>query len=275
MANEKIIHDFETLYLKNVHNIYELWTPEMQADLAQNNSEWSFPHTNFREYLVLSVERYKICLQQILRENAQKICDVGGFWGAFPLTLRQMGFQVSMTEATEFYSGSFEKLFEFLAKEGVHIHSANLFDEKPNIELEAYDFITLLAVLEHYPHSPKTLFQNIRAMLVHNGKLLIEVPNILYFPKRMKHLRGESPLTHIKNINESKAPFIGHHHEYTLEEVIYLEDYYGFKHIREEFLNYSNLHCGLKHKIRYFVEFLSYKYIPQTREEIFSLSEKI
>ena len=62
--------------------------------------------------------------------------------------------------------------------------------------------------------------QNMALLMNTSGRLYLEVPNIAYLPKRFTFmLTGKSPLTPIDQIYYSQTPFIGHHHEYTMEEL--------------------------------------------------------
>lgn len=263
---------FEKAYLNNTQIVLEMWSLEMQHQISVHNTGWDVGSTDFKNYLYLSVDRYKVCYEEILRSKSKRICDIGGFWGVFALTLVDLGYDVTITEATEFYSESFAPLFNLLRSKGVLIMSENLFEPLKIPQETKFDLITVLAVLEHFPHSPKDLFTNIKSLLRKDGRLLIEVPNILYFPKRMDFLKGKSPLAPMKVINESAIPFIGHHHEYTFAEVIYLETFYGFTHERESFINYSDKNAGFFYKIKHPLQSIAYFFFPQSRELIFSTS---
>jgi 2-polyprenyl-3-methyl-5-hydroxy-6-metoxy-1,4-benzoquinol methylase len=115
-----------------------------------------------------------------------------------------------------------------------------IFDYDP-FEAEAaldrrFDVVTLMAVLEHYPHSHKILMKYISSLIRPDGKLYIEVPNIAYWPKRVSLLIGRTPLA---DIYRSDVPFIGHHYEFTITELRELADLSGMKALAEDFYNYT------------------------------------
>lgn len=231
--------EFEEVYQEAVRQVLAHWTREMQVELAAHCYGWHPDRFDFGRYLQASSSRYYRAYTAITRfAQGRSICDVGGFWGVFPVTLRRLGYEVTMTESLKFYSGSFNKLFSAIQDQGVRIVDMDPFESLVS-ETAVFDFVTVMAVLEHYPHSPKQLLENIIAMLKRDGSLYIEVPNIAYWPKRMALLRGQTPLVPIEDIIRSAVPFIGHHHEYTLPELRYLVTLLGLRILNESSYNYS------------------------------------
>ena len=104
---------------------------------------------------------------------------------------------------------------------------------------ESYDYISIMAVLEHIPNSLEYFLGNISNALNDTGSLYIEVPNIAYYYKRVNLLKGKSPIPDIEVIYKSESPFIGHHHEYSTNELIRLNKLAGFKVNKLERYNYS------------------------------------
>jgi 2-polyprenyl-3-methyl-5-hydroxy-6-metoxy-1,4-benzoquinol methylase len=103
-----------------------------------------------------------------------------------------------------------------------------------------FEAITVMAVLEHYPHSLQHFMRNILSMLDPQGKIYFDVPNIAFWPKRINLLlRGKTPITDFKEIYLSAVPFIGHHHEFTISEMRDLATLSGLTILKEIFYNYS------------------------------------
>ncbi|MBF6617704.1 MAG: methyltransferase domain-containing protein [Candidimonas sp.] len=156
----------------------------------------------------------------------------------FPLTLARMGYKVAMSESLKYYSSSFTPLFDYLSKQGVRIIDWDPFE--PGAPLEAsFDCVTVMAVLEHYPHSLRTFLDNALAIMAREGSLYLEVPNIAYWPKRKALMLGKSPLVPISDIFHSATPFIGHHHEFTVSELRDLLSLAGLKLLDTRHYNYS------------------------------------
>ena len=105
---------------------------------------------------------------------------------------------------------------------------------------------------------------NIRSLLEPNGRLFIEVPNIAYWPNRVGLLVGRSPLVSIDQIYESEEPFIGHHHEYTIDELRKLVSLSGLTITREDFYNYSVAGIGALAKRP--VAALAFAFLKESRE---------
>ena len=201
------------------------------------------------------------------------MCDVGGFWGVWPVTARKLGFEVAMTETLRFYGESFTPLFEQIEKSGVTIFEYDPF-ESGSVLPRQFDLVTVMAVLEHYPHSLKTLIENIKRMVAEDGRLYFEAPNIAYWPKRTGLLRGETPLAQLADIYCSEEPFIGHHHEFTLAEMRDLARLSGLKIITEDFYNYTLAGANkLKLLIRHPVMSLALMLSKTSRECITALCE--
>lgn len=232
---------FRMIYEDCVNSIYRYWTPEMQELISRHNIGWRSDVYDFREYLNRSVVRYFTAYSAITSHSArpvESVCDVGGFWGVLPVTLAKCGFQVTMTESLGYFGGAFDPLFRFIETQGVTIRDFDPFDAQP-VTLGRFDAVCLMAIVEHYPHSLKTLMSNIRSLLQPDGMLFVEVPNIAYWPRRMQMLRGASPLPPISQVFGSEVPFTGHHREFTQQELRQLADLAGFRVVAEDAFNYS------------------------------------
>lgn len=228
---------FRRTYLRSLEDILRFWTPEMQAEIGRHNAGWKT--LDFPGYLRQSELRYWIAATALHRSGpVRSLCDVGGFFGAFPLTMRRLGVEVAMTEALEYYSDSFSPLFTYLRAEGIEILDHDPFEKERGVD-RSFDVVTAMAVIEHYPHSLKRFIAFMRSVTAPGGRLYIEVPNIAYWPRRVALLRGRSPLSRVEDIYESAVPFIGHHHEYTLDELHRLAGLSGLKMVGESHFNYS------------------------------------
>lgn len=211
--------EFDAVYQEVVKEVYSHWTDDMQNGIASHCSGWAVGAFDFHKYLTTSNIRYYYAYRSMIDAGCETLCDVGGYWGVFPVTLARFGFEVTMTEAMQYYGEAFDPLFEYIRNNGVEIIDYDPFESAPTFD-KKFDFVTIMAVLEHYPHSLKEFMSNVISLLDTNGRLYIEVPNIAYLPKRVLFfLSGTSPLTPIEQIYTSKTPFIGHHHEYTMREL--------------------------------------------------------
>jgi len=274
---------FEKVYLQAVADLMITWDAGMQREIARHNVDWLPGSTDFSEYLRCSCLRYFKAYHGLITTGSQSVCDVGGFLGVFPLALSRLGFKASMTEARAYYSNAFDPLFKTLVAEGVEIIDMELFAEPVGEPGRQFDAVTLMAVLEHYPHSHCQAMENVRALLRGSGHLYVEVPNIAYWPKRWGLLTGKSPLVSIDSKYRSAVPFIGHHHEFTETDLDKLLVLSGFKSLQCWKFNYSRPRIDSFRKLRWRlspegwgenIASIIYRLFPDTRECIAVLCAK-
>jgi 2-polyprenyl-3-methyl-5-hydroxy-6-metoxy-1,4-benzoquinol methylase len=231
---------FDSEYQTVVAEVFRNWSPAVQSELARHCVSWAPEKFDFRNYLSRSSIRFFKAYGAMLSMPGQpRICDIGGFWGVFPVTLKRLGFDTTMTEALQYYGAGFDALFDFVRKEGVEIVDYDPFSPEANIA-GTFDFVSVMAVIEHYPHSLATFLLNMKKLMSPKAHLYIEVPNMAYWPKRLAMLLGESPLADVLDIYHSQVPFIGHHHEYTIGELRRLLKVNDLAIVREDFYNYSS-----------------------------------
>jgi 2-polyprenyl-3-methyl-5-hydroxy-6-metoxy-1,4-benzoquinol methylase len=258
--------EFGRVYRSVVDEVWRRWSPAMQEELARHCRGWAPGRYDFRGYLDASVERYHRAYLELERHGGRRVCDVGGFWGVFATTLARLGFSVAMTEALRFYGPSFRGLFDLAAAEGVRVLDHDPF--QPDRPLEGpFDFVAVMAVLEHYPHSLRDFATNVAAGLAPGGALFLEVPNVAHWPKRINLLRGVSPLPSVREIWESDTPFTGHHHEFSRAELRDLAGLAGLEVRAEHAFNYSPRRGGWKYRALVGpVEALAFRLLPDSRE---------
>lgn len=259
--------DFDKFYQETVQAVYNYWTPQMQMKVAAHCYGWAPGNFDFRTYLQASSLRfYKTYCSLADNGHEQTICDVGSFWGVFPLTLKALGYNVTITESLQYYSHSFDGLFNYISDKGVNIIDYDPFQygaPRPG----RFDFITVMAVLEHYPHSLKGVMGNIVSMMNPGGRLYIEVPNIAYWPKRVNLMFGGTPLAEVREIFMSEVPFIGHHHEFTISELRDLAHVSGLSIISEDSYNYSPGNVfSLEMLFRKPISYLAFSLLKDSRE---------
>ncbi len=234
-------HKFSATYEEALREVMGNWSPVLQDELAVHNIGWGSDNFDFNNYLRCSVKRYyQIYLVLDNYDSNVRYCDVGGFFGVFPITLKMLGYSnVTMTEALQYYGEAFDPLFACIKAHDVNVMDVDMFQEQVEIR-EPFEFISLMAVIEHYPHSLKILMHNISNAMTEDGRLYIEVPNIAHFYNRLFFLLGRSPLADISTKYNSAVPFIGHHHEFTSSELEKLAEISNFSVINKNFYNYSD-----------------------------------
>lgn len=272
--------EFERIYQQTLTELSASWSEGMQQEVARHNVAWHPDRFDFDEYLRCSLVRYLRAYSVLESVDARSVCDVGGFLGVFPVTLARMGFDVAMTESRSYYSNAFDAVFDYIAAEGVEIVDLELFSEPAEPPAKGYDAVTLMAVLEHFPHSHRRAMLNVRKMMGASGHLYVEVPNIAFWPKRWGMLRGHSPLAAVEDKFDSAVPFIGHHHEFTVGELDRLVRVAGFVPVQQWLFNYSRPRIDSWQKLRWRVSpagwgeniaDIIYRFSPSCRECIATL----
>ena len=259
---------FNRLYQESAKSVLKFLTNQMQLEIAEHCYGWRPGLFDFENYLFASSKRFYEAYEMFARNDAmRKICDIGGFWGTFPLTLKKIGYEVTMTESLCYYSDTFTDLFKYLVEEGVNVVDLDPFQENAIPPSTTYDFVTVLAVLEHYPHSPKVFMQNISAMIHDEGRLYIEVPNIVFLPKRASFMRGKTPLVPMRDIFRSKIPFVGHSHEFIMQELTDLAELSSLTIEARKYFNYSpHTLASPRNIVRHPLQALAFALVKDTRE---------
>jgi SAM-dependent methyltransferase len=233
------LREFKEIYDRRLAQVYSYWNRSMQLEIAKHCGGWHPDRFDFRAYLERSVLRFHKAYDALVRKDCRTVCDVGGMWGIFPIVLRDLGLSACMTEAKTYYSRAFDPLFSFIEQQGVEILDYEPFSPDADLS-QTFDGVTAMAVLEHFPHSPRLFMDNVRRLVETGGIVYLEVPNIAFWPKRLRFLlHGSSPLTPLEEIYDSEIPFIGHHHEYTLGELRALARLSSLEIVEEQQYNYS------------------------------------
>lgn len=259
--------EFSEVYREVVADMWPHWNTEMQTEIARHCHGWRPGASDFKLYLEASVVRFYQAYQALRPSAEQTVCDVGGFWGVWALTLRALGHDVSMTETLRYYAGSFDPLFDHIREKGVVVYDLDPFDK--DVELpRTFDLVSVMAVIEHYPHSLRTFMHNIKSLVTAGGRVYLEVPNIAYLPRRIGLLAGRTPLAEMGDIYHSEVPFIGHHHEFTIAELRQLARLSGFAVLEEYFLNYTPGTAGGLRSVLRMAAKLPFWLFKETREVI-------
>jgi len=234
---------FRNTYLQAVDDVMRFVTPERQAVIARHDTTLLPENFDLGLYLRASVARYEQLVRLVnthgrVDRGALRALEVGGFLGAYPLTLARLGIPVTLVEHFGYYHGALDELAQYLAAGGVEIWDAD-FTMTLDTEPPKHTLVTNMAMIEHLPDSPKQLLDNLRASTSADGLLVLEVPNIAYFHRRRQLLLGRSVHPSLESLYLSEAPYVGHHREYTAAELVQLVSWSGMQ-VREIVLfNYS------------------------------------
>jgi SAM-dependent methyltransferase len=237
--------DFGRVYREAAADIVPFLTPERLEVIGRHNPGWKPGRFDAAAYLETSEVRYAAALAAFERHGGEavegrlRVLDVGGFMGALPLAMVRLGAHVALSENYGYYNGAFDDLRDFLAAEGVEIWNLDLSEPLESAPADRFDLVAAMAILEHLPSLPRPLLLNARGFLAESGRLVVDVPNIAYWPNRVGLMRGISPLPRIADVYHAESPFTGHHHEYTAGELVDVLTWSGLSVDEVVTLNYT------------------------------------
>ena len=198
--------------LQKVHN--EL------AKLAINEGELNYIHTHQQRW----IDVLKLFFHYSWKKT--KVLDVGIGGGWMSILIKNLfncdacGVDIDRTE-TYLWADRLENL-------GIKFNICDITKEKLPYPNETFDVVLLLEVLEHLitSHPPYEIFDEIKRCMKPNSHLILSTPNSLALHKRFLALLGKNPLTHGF---KSKYSYKKHFREYTVDELKYVLNGYGFR----------------------------------------------
>jgi len=201
---------------------------------------------DWRSYLRCSIARMVHAAAALRRRGVTsgRMLDYGSYFGNFALMFARAGFSVDAADQYRAYEHAFDGPLRLLGGAGVRLLD---FDDVGS-DLAAlgpqYDVVLCMGVIEHIPSSPRPLLDTLNRVLADGGLLVIDTPNLVHLYNRQKFARGESVLPDIQARYETGLPFEGHHHEYTIPELVWLLHRIGHHRISIEAFNYSSYALG-------------------------------
>lgn len=201
---------------------------------------------DWRSYLRCSIARMVHAASAVRRRGVTsgRLLDYGSYFGNFSLMFARGGFSVDAIDSYRAYAPAFDGPRRVLAESGVRLLDfADLGYDLAGID-GAYDVVLCTGVIEHIPHSPRPLLETLDRVLARGGLLIIDTPNLVHLYNRQKFARGETVLADVAAQYETELPFEGHHHEYTIPELVWLLRRIGHHRISVEAFNYSSYALG-------------------------------
>lgn len=154
-------------------------------------------------------------------------CDLGGGVSLYNAILRRLGMEVTVID-----------LFGEEAREGrARLEALGVVTRAEDLYAAAlgegaFDGIGMFETIEHLPHSPKPVLQNVVRALSPGGRFVLSVPNMARIENRMRMLKGKNPMGRYDVFFRDGNPFLGHHREMTMAEVGWLAKEIGLTDAR-------------------------------------------
>jgi len=206
-----------------------------------------------------------------LRDRLQpsaKVLDMGSYFGNFSLALAKSGYLVEAADSYLTYQPAFDSVTRLMSASGIRIR-----DLDEPISDNCYDAVLMMGVIEHIPHTPRLVLEQVNRALRPGGFLIIDTPNLAYIYNRQKLSRGDSPYAPISTQYYSDLPFEGHHREYTSDEVRWMLQQLGHADIMIDMFCYSMYALPVLDGEN-LQNYLAMQRDPACCELIFSISQK-
>ena len=173
-----------------------------------------------------------------LLEPGKRLVDLGAGLSVFGPICSAHGMRVTLVD--DFGGGGGVEvgqkteeipLLEVFEKQlGVEVIQLNFLEQPLPLRNESIDVVTCFHSLEHWHHSPKRLFGEIRRVVKPGGYLIIATPNALNIRKRAYVMCGRSSLPSLNDwYNLGDPIYRGHVREPVIRDLHQLLEWNGFE----------------------------------------------
>ncbi len=149
-----------------------------------------------------------------------RVLDIGTGLGVVPETLLRLGYQVVCVDVAMSESG--KEPLQRLVDLGAEGHFAMVGEQPIPISDSSIDIVFAGDVIEHLPKTPKWFLQELSRVVKSGGWVILTTPNAVRLPVRIKVPLGFSnwpPVSDYINNPAGQTHHLGHHHEYTRDEL--------------------------------------------------------
>lgn len=128
----------------------------------------------------------------IVRRSGPRLLDIGGGYCPFGVLAAAVGHDVDIVDsyAHEFFAR--DDLPQLVAEYGVRCHTVDAVRDPLPFQADTFDAVTSFDSLEHWHHSPRGLFAEVRRVLRPGGLFVLGAPNAVNLRKRAAVLIGRS-----------------------------------------------------------------------------------
>jgi len=168
------------------------------------------------------------------RPELPALCDLGGYFGILAAAAGELGYSVAVVDSYEGLTAdprTHDDLHGWWKARSIATYDCDLQD--PDLRLPfadaSFDAITLLAVIEHFPHTPRLVLEEARRVLRPDGLLIVDTPNAGALGTRVGFLlHGEGLWEPIDRFYYGPIPFAGHSRCYSRRELRSILTWSGF-----------------------------------------------
>ena len=178
---------------------------------------------------------FQLLAEAGLLRRGTTIADLGGGLSWFSPVLSQMGLEVSLID--DFAGGGGVEpdcnseswaVVERFRELGVKVYSQDLLNQPLPFPNETLDVFTCFHSLEHWHHSPRRLFAEIRRALRPQGYLVLATLNAVNLRKRAYAVLGLNPAPDLRSWYDQDV-YRGHVREPSIRDLHWLMSANGFR----------------------------------------------
>jgi SAM-dependent methyltransferase len=175
--------------------------------------------------------RYELTLKAARRHGGGKLVDLGGYFGVIAHAATRLGYEAHLVDSYGTLGQERPGLADWWARSGITALDIDLqtADLRLPFENDSVDLVTLLAVIEHFPNSPRLVLEEAHRILRPDGILIVDTPNAGYFGTRVGFgLHGGGIWCGVDELYHSDFPFAGHKRCYNRQELVRVLHLAGF-----------------------------------------------
>jgi SAM-dependent methyltransferase len=178
--------------------------------------------------------RYAMTLEVARDREPGILVDLGGYFGVIAHAATRFGHQAHLVDSYGSLGLDHPGLEKWWAKSGITAHDIDL--QAGDLQLpfadDSVDLVTLLAVIEHFPNSPRLVLEEARRILKPGGLFIVDTPNAGYLGTRVGFaLHGGGLWAEVGELYHADFPFPGHTRCYSRTELVQVLTWAGFEAI--------------------------------------------
>jgi SAM-dependent methyltransferase len=263
---EKGFKEFNTVYNNNIDDCFGLL----------NNATPEFIHYAF-------TLKHLQKIRQTVEGRIPKCLDIGGHLGILASLFSELGYKVTNIDSSKHFSPTlYNNALRYMKEKQVDFLDIDLMSPglKFPIQDDQIDVVVFQAVIEHLPHSPRLILNEISRVLKKDGTLIICTPNGGTTGVRWKILKnGSWPYWDLRGFYDSDIPFLGHHRLYSINDLDNMAKWSGFYRDKGKTIFFDQTEQAqgtLKWRIfwKLIYQPIIYKFFPTWRDGIWATYKK-
>ena len=190
----------------------------------------------------------RFILEHSSPDPSPAVLDIGAQIGSLVIYAARLGMRSSAVDLPDFFG----KFAQASLKYGVDYRACDITTDPLPFAGDSLDYVSYLDVIEHHPHSPKRVLEEIRRVLKPGGCVIISTPNQASIYNRIMLLTGRSvadPFDYFFETTAQMTPYPGHHREYVRAELQSALGASGFRVLECQVID-EDVRAALRHARR-------------------------